>query len=273
MNARPALAALVVLAGVITLGGVQFNLFTPTPANQTMGNMRDAGIGEGQKFVQICNERLERQSVRRANRLQPGVLRPLQQYARVARLSVCLRVDGGTSNCFRVADGGVLVEADFAADIVVPSLRVDLDGGVLEDDGGVGDGGDSNVIDDARPVTCQHVSCAQYDDMVDAGLAANPYADRFCAALNRMAILPLPNMIPDCRVLSADGGTTWDGELGKPGHPPAVDCKFAGPWALPDGGPRWAGCNSLPREYAVGTQCLPVADGTQVGDLLEQEWL
>lgn len=45
-----------------------------------------------------------------------------------------------------------------------------------------------------------------------------------------------------------------------------VDCLATGAYGLPDGGPRWRGCNVLPREFAVGAECLPAACGTTAGE-------
>jgi hypothetical protein len=59
-----------------------------------------------------------------------------------------------------------------------------------------------------------------------------------------------------------DGG--WH-EIGE------VDCRFNGPYAEQDGGPRWRGYNVGPREFSVGTQCLPSACVIVAGDPVE--WL
>ena len=53
-------------------------------------------------------------------------------------------------------------------------------------------------------------------------------------------------LVPDCR---AWGG--WDER-----HAP-VDCRGVGPLGEPDGGPRWIGCVSRPREAMAGSQCIP----------------
>jgi len=71
-------------------------------------------------------------------------------------------------------------------------------------------------------------------------------------------------MIPDGRL--PDGGWLDDAPEG------AIDCKFNGPYGLPDGGPRWRGVNVGPREFAVGSQCLPVECSVVSGDV-PQEWL
>lgn len=69
------------------------------------------------------------------------------------------------------------------------------------------------------------------------------------AGVELVAYPESPCVIPDCS--SSDGG--WDD------NGPQVDCLPSGPYGLPDGGPRWGGCNVMPRAYAVGTACLPSA--------------
>ena len=56
-------------------------------------------------------------------------------------------------------------------------------------------------------------------------------------------------VIPDCRTLLGRG--EWDDAA-------EVDCLATGPLGLPDGGPRWRGCNVMPASLAVGGECLPV---------------
>lgn len=45
-----------------------------------------------------------------------------------------------------------------------------------------------------------------------------------------------------------------------------VDCLATGAYGLTDGGPRWRGCNVLPREFAVGAECLSAACGATAGE-------
>lgn len=71
----------------------------------------------------------------------------------------------------------------------------------------------------------------------------------------RVRIAP-PCRIPNCWTLR-DGG--WDDSA-------VVDCRATGPSGLPDGGPRWAGCNVLPAGHAVGAECVPVACSVWAGD-------
>jgi hypothetical protein len=76
-------------------------------------------------------------------------------------------------------------------------------------------------------------------------------------------------MIPLC--IGPDGG--WDDNAGEPGHMATPDCRFTGPYGTSDGGPRWAGCNSYPAQFASGNQCLPVESSVVSGDLINGEWL
>lgn len=66
-------------------------------------------------------------------------------------------------------------------------------------------------------------------------------------------------VIPDCRT-----GGVWDDN-----HAP-VDCLATGAFGLPDGGPRWAGCNVLPRASSTGAQCLDApSHAVTAGERLE----
>lgn len=254
---------LLVAVGVFALGGIGVYVYTPQPATRSMLELRDAGILEGQPLVIECPERLTNQTKRRINAAQPGLLRPKQSYAHVARTARCFSPDGG--NCFRATDGVARI-ADLEGELVIPSLRrnlvgVDLDASVADD------GGDSDAVDDSlqyRNDACEVFGCAQYDDLIDAGLRPNPFANRYCGALNRLSLVPSPCMIPDGRL--ADGGWLDDAPEG------AIDCRFTGPYGTQDGGPRWRGVNVGPREFAVGSQCLPVECSVVSGDV-PQEWL
>lgn len=259
---NPKLRSMLYVVGTVLVGGVGLTLLTPQPATRTMAELRDAGIADGQKFVLVCPERLTIQTRNRIKRLQPDALRPRQQYARVARVAVCLRTDGGAQNCIRVTDGGVLV-ADGEAEVVVPSLRRDLTG-VDVDAGGMDDAGEDVEVDDSlqfRLDDCQHLSCQQYADEVAAGRMPNPYQTAFCGALNRLAAVPAPCAIPLC----LDGQGKWDDNA-------VVDCRATGPYGEMDGGPRYRGCNATPTAYTVGTACVPVECGVVAGDDLVEEW-
>lgn len=238
------LRAMLTAAAVVALSGVSFLLYTPQPATRSMLELRDAGIGDGQKFVLTCPERITAQTKRRI-KAAGGVLRPKQSYARVARTAVCFNPDGG--NCFRPSDG-LLRVADLEGEVIVPSLRRDTAGADLTDDGG------EDAIDDAdqyRLDDCVATTCPNFD----AGDGSN-----FCGRLNRLMLVASPCMIPNCWL--ADGG--WDDAT-------QVDCKFGGPYAG-GGAPRWRGCNVGAAEYASGTQCLPVECSVVAGDV-PQEWL
>ena len=244
--------------GTVVLAGVGFLLYTPQPATRTMAELRDAGITDGQRLVLVCPERLTAQTKRRINRAQPGQLRASQSYARIARVAVCFLNDGGTGNCVRPADGGVLA-VEKGASIIVPSLRRDLSGVDLDAGDTVDDAGDSSEVDDAfqyRLDDCQHYSCAQVDDAVDAGTWLNPFANRFCNNLNRLMVMPSPCVIPNCWTLS-DGG--WDDNA-------TVDCDGTGPFGLSDGGRRYRGCNVTPSQFSAGSACVPVECSVVAGD-------
>lgn len=272
MNSR----LLAMLFAVGTLGGGAILLYTPQPSTRTMAELRDAGVAAGQSVVVTCPERLTPKTKRRIKDAQPGALRPKQSYARIARVAKCFGsewLDGGLGNCIKPSDGASL--APFTretllpdggralvpkqAELVVPSLRqnmlnLDADGG---DDGGEDDVGDSLQYD---PLSCTLSRCSTFDAGDGTG---------FCTRLNRLFLVQPPNMIPLC--IGPDGG--WDDEAGEPGHMPAPDCRFTGPYGTADGGPRWAGCNSLPAQYAVGSACVPVEASVVSGDLINEEWL
>lgn len=253
------LRAMLVGAGIAVLGGVGFYVLTPQPATRTMAELRDAGIADGQSLILVCPEKLTPQTRRRINSAQPGFLRPRQVYARVARVAKCFRPDGG--NCFKVADWSVLA-SDLEGEIVVPSLRHDLDGVDL-DASVADDGGDPTGVDDSnqyRLDSCRADRCATYDAGAAPGI---PWPDTPCAVLNRLWAETPPCVLPACWV-APDGG--WDSKAGRPGHPAAPNCKATGARGLPDGGPRWWGCNVMPAEVAVGTQCVPTECSVLAGD-------
>lgn len=258
----PALRAMLVSAGVFLLGGVGYLVSTPQPATRSMLELKDAGILDLQRLVLICPERLTKQTIRRINTKQPGILRPAQAYAHIARSARCWNPDGG--NCLRPADGGLLV-SDLDGELVIPSLRANLTG--IDQDAGVGsdDGGDNDDVDDSYQyanTSCSLLTCPVFDAEVDAGRMLNPYAGGCLGGLNRLALQPAPCMLPDVWKNSPDGGWVEVGE---------VDCKGIGPYGLEDGGPRWRGYNVTPREYAVGADCLPSACVIVSGDPIE--WL
>ena len=245
------LRTMLVAVGAVTLGGLGFALFTPQPAARTMSELRDAGIGDGQKLVLECPERLTPNTRRRINRNQPGLLRPRQQYATVARVAVCFGrtlPDGGTGLCFR-PDGGVApLLADNEGEIIIPSLRRDMVG--VDNDGGVDDAGEDTEVDDS--LQYQLAGCVQ---RVCGEVTDSPFAAA-CGALNRLWLVQQPCMVPDCWTLP-DGG--WDDSA-------VVACQWSGPYGQQDGGPRWRGCNTGPREWASGPACLPSSCGVVAGD-------
>lgn len=251
MNSR--LAPMLVVAGVVTLGGVSYILTTPQPATRTMAELRDAGIADGQRFVLTCPERLTPRTKRRIRDAQgASALRPKQNYARIARVAVCFNPDAG--NCFRPSDMLPRV-SDMEGTVIVPSLRRDAVG--LDPDAGEDADGGEDAVDDSwqfDTTSCSATQCASFD----AGDGSN-----FCGRLNRIRLVDPPCAIPNG--WRADGG--WcEEECG------VVDCRFSGPYGELDGGPRWRGFNVGPREYSSGTACVPVECGVVSGDVPEQ-WL
>jgi hypothetical protein len=255
---NPNLRNMLTGVGVFLLGGIGVYVYTPQPASRSMAELRDAGIADLQPLVIECSERLTPQTKRRINAAQPGLLRPSQSYARVARTARCLNPDGGI--CFRASDGGARMD-DLVGELIIPSLRTDLSG--VDLDAGVG-ADDNDDVDDSlqyRNDSCEIFGCQQYDFMQDAGQRPNPY--RMCNNLNRLMLVPSPCMIPNG--WRADGG--WcEEDCG------VVDCRFGGPYAEQDGGARWRGFNTGPREFATGSACVEVECGTLAGDV-PQDWL
>lgn len=271
-----------VVAGTSAI--VRLQVYTPQPATRSMAELRDAGITDGQRLAIKCPERLTKQTKRRANANQPGILRPGQSYATVMRTARCFNPDGG--NCFRPSDGLPRI-ADLEGELIIPSRRRDLVGIDLDASVGLDDGGDSDDVDDSLQydVTgCSILTCPQVDEMVDAGTIVNPFSNAFCANLNWLMVLPSPCMIPNGWARGADGGWCEESACLDPAGPGGyracaagdtcgeVDCKFTGPYGLPDGGARWRGFNVGPREYAVGSACVPVECGVVAGDV-PFEWL
>lgn len=271
MNSK--LSAMLVAVGVLAGG---FLLMTPQPATRSMLELRDAGIAEGQPVVSICPERLTRQTKRRIELAQPGLLRPKQSYARVARVARCFGsevLDGGpVGNCLKpngdslgpftsevlvtVPDGGQeLMTIGKSAEVIVPSLHqnligVDLDAGAGADTDGGEDGVDDSLQYDL--LSCSLVRCNTFD----AGDGSN-----FCGRLNRLQMIDSPCRIPNG--WRSDGG--WD-------ESSPVDCRFSGPYGEADGGPRWRGFNVGPSQYAAGADCVPVECSVVAGNV-PQEWL
>lgn len=268
MNSR--LSAMLVAVGVLAGG---FLLLTPQPATRSMSELRDAGIAEGQPVVSICPERLTRQTKRRIELAQPGLLRPKQSYARVARVARCFGSEvldgGGVGNCLRpngnslgpftrevlvtTEDGGQeVVTVGKSAEVVVPSLRRNLVG--IDTDAGADDGGEEGVDDSLQYdlLSCELRRCNTFD----AGDGTN-----FCGRLNRLMMLDAPCRIPNG--WRADGG--WD-------ESSPVDCRFGGPYGEMDGGLRWRGFNVGPSQFTSGADCIPVECSVVAGDV-PQEWL
>jgi hypothetical protein len=224
-----------------------------------MAELKAAGINDGQRIVLVCPERLTQRTKKRIQANQPGLLRPKQSYGRIARTAVCFNPDAG--NCFTANAAFNLRVSELEGEVIVPSLRRDTVG--LDPDAGEDADGGEDAVDDAfqyRLDDCRAERCLSFD----AGDGSN-----FCGRLNRLMLVDPPNMIANCFGLP-DGG--WDDNAGEVGHIPAPNCRFNGPYAFPDAGARFMGCNSLPRQYAIGNACLPVESGVVAGDV-PQDWL
>lgn len=223
-----------ITVGIVTFGGGTLALLVPRRPVST-AELRDAGLEGGMPFVMVCPERLAPETRRRINAQQPGFLRAGQRYARIARAAWCFREDGGTGGCFR-ADG-TLTPGAVGAAVIIPSLR-DV----------VGDAGLDPEADDGVPIeaSCFARRCNEFD----AG---------WCTSATRIEALPLPCVIPDCRV-----GGRWNDDA-------IVNCRATGRLGHPDGGSRWRGCNVLPAALAVGTACQPVECGTLAPDDMRDE--
>lgn len=243
----PTLRNMLVGVGVFALAGVGIYVSTPQPASRSMADLRGAGIAAGQKFVMVCPERLTPATRRRILANQPGSLRPKQRYARVARVAVCFNPDGG--NCFAPATGAARV-GDLLGEVVIPSLRANVVDADL--DAGVDDAGESSEVDDSlvRHEGCEAITCPNAD-------AGGVFATGACGARNRLWMVPSACMIPNC--WSGPGGA-WDDSA-------VVDCRRL---TVPMGGavavPRWAGCNVMPTEQAVGAACVPSECDVIAGD-------
>lgn len=235
----PRLRAILSAVGVLVFGGIGFQALVPKQGVK-LADLRDAGVADGQRFVLECSERITPKVRTRIEAIQPGSLRPRQKYVRVARVAVCFNEDGG--NCFRASDGLLRVGPD-AGSVIVPGFnRRDPDSD------------DSDVVDEKE---CTYRACSRA--LPDAGFS-NPYADGFCTDINRLAVQPPACVIPNG--FRSDGG--WCEEsCGQ------VDCKFTGPYAQKDGGAAWRGFNAIPKQYAVGTKCIPVSCSLLFGDRTE----
>lgn len=230
---NPRLRALMIIAGVTTFAGGTAVLLIPR-GDVTLNQLRNAGLGDGQPFVLVCPEKLSPETRRKINLQQPDFLRVRQRYARIARAAVCFRTDGGAAGCFR-PDGTLLPGAE--AQVIVPSLRI------LSGDSGI-----DPTADDGVPLQadCRARRCSEFD----AG---------FCQGMTRIEALPLPCVIPDCRI-----GQRWNDNA-------IVDCRATGRLGHRDGGARWRGCNVMPSAFAVGTACVAVECGTLAPDDMRDE--
>ena len=307
----PALRNMLVSVGLFSLG-VGVYVFTPQPATRTMLELKDAGILDGQRLVLECPERITKQTKRRINANQPGVLRPAQSYAHVARTARCFGdsyLDGGTGNCLRPSDGGTLAPyiterlewsytpSDGGAQFWFPNLflaTVDLlpDGGPVVRIGTVAK--DPELI-----VPSLRVNLSGVD--LDAGIAADDggdsdtvddslqYANSSCSLLT----CPQYDALVDAgQRANPYASSSFCGGLNRLALVPSpcmlpncftladggwddnavVDCRFGGIYAEQDGGPHYRGCNVGAAAYSIGAACLPVECSVVSGDV-PQEWL
>jgi hypothetical protein len=234
----PKLRALLVVVGTVTLVGGSIHLAVPR-REVTRVQLIDGGLAEGQTFVMVCPEKLSDKARAAINAAQPGLLRPNQRYAKVARVAACFRPETA-GGCFTAA--GALRPEAVGGFVVVPSLRKTNGGSTIGDPG----------ADDGLPLEaeCRARRCSD----MPAGFCLEP--------LGLLAVAP-GCAIPDCRTAGV-----WNDN-----HAP-VDCRATGALGVrPDGGPRWAGCNVInPASLAVGAACLPVECGTWSGDRLTAEF-
>lgn len=144
-----ALAVMLVGVGIFVVSTsdgttqTQASVTAPQPATRNMAELRDAGITDWQAIVIEESERATKQTKRRIETNQPGLLRPGQSYLHVARTARCrgsLFLDGGFGNCLRV-DGGTFA----------PFIEEVMEWRYTEEDGGrawLRTGGDTVLLDD-----------------------------------------------------------------------------------------------------------------------------
>lgn len=242
---HPNLKQFITIVGTISILGVTYKLASPHPSTVTVGMMRDAGLNDGQRAVLVRIEKLTQKARNRINNAQPGALRPKQVYATIARQVRCFRADGVTpGNCFDPQ--GVPLPPSADGIFVVTSQKFE-DGGIpVDDEDGESNDGDNNEqVGDGQIIMCNDFDAGQ----------PSPFATPFCNRNNRMMVVPSACMMPNC----------WIGPDNAWVDDAVVDCKAGGPWAV-DNQPTWRGCNRIPGEYAVGTQCVPVACSVNAGD-------
>jgi hypothetical protein len=245
---NPILKSRVVLTGLFLLGGLGFyTVYQRTPPGLPMGDLTDAGLisTRDDRWVMACPEKLTQATTGYLKTNGFGQLK-VGSVHRIAR--VVYQYD--------LPDGG--------RELINPSLDLPpSDGGEVNED----DGDDALQF---RFDGCYRLEC---DDDTDAGIrelnwlpdggARYPFPDGgprpWCGAPGRRGKITPPCTIPAC--FSDAGAWLDDG--------PEVDCRGIGPYGLPDGGPRWRGCNTGPTQFTIGSQCLPVECGTLAGDQID----
>lgn len=248
MNSR--LQAMLLVVGLMTIGGVTYQLATRQPPDVTMAELRDAGAASERvdRWVAVCPEKITQRTRNylRTNGYGDFKVGSIHRIARVVWE-------------YALTDGGRV--------LLNPGLIVTLDAGV--DDGGVPTD-PNNQTDDSflfRLDDCYRVECNSTDGgldqlrfLADGGFRYASDVDGselpWCNSAVRRGRVTPPCVMPDCWL--PDGG--WDDNA-------VVDCQGIGPLGQPGTGlPRWRGCNTAPAAYAVGTQCVPVECTVVAGD-------
>lgn len=244
MNSR--LQAMTLVVGLMAIGGVTYQLATRQPPDVTMAELRDAGAVSERvdRWVAVCPERISAKTRNYLKNNDYGTFK-VGSYHRIARVVWE----------YALADGGRVA--------LNPSLVVTLDAGADADGGDAEDRTDDSLL--FRLDDCYRVECDSTDGGLDElrllpdGGFRYARADGgeipWCNVATRRGRVTPPCVMPDCWL--ADGG--WDDTA-------VVDCQAKGFLGLPDGGPRWRGCNSMPASYAVGAACVPVECSVVAGD-------
>lgn len=240
------LRGMMLVVGIVTIGGATYRLATRQPPDITMDELKDAGaVGERiDRWVLVCPEKISKQTKNYLKNNDYG--------------------DFAVGSIHRIARVVWEYDSDAGKLILNPSLIVSLDAGDTSDAGDP-----DNQTDDSfafRLDDCYRVECNSTDGglnelrfLSDGGFRHRKPDDTeqpWCNVATRRGRVTPPCVIPSCWTLS-DGG--WDDNS-------VVDCQATGPFGLPDGGPRWAGCNTLRSQFSTGSQCTPVECSVVAGD-------
>lgn len=242
----PKLASITAIVGIMTIGGVAYQLATRQPETITMDDLRDAGLVSDRtdRWVAVCPEKI------------------------TAKTRTYLKNNGyGTfvaGSVHRIAR--VVSEFD-VNDVVNASLVVTLDAGGDFDGGDEGNDTDNSNL--FRLDNCYRLECNNADGglnelrlLPDGGFRhtrADGGESPWCNSNVRRGRVTPPCVIPNCWTLG-DGG--WNDSA-------VVDCNGTGIYGTQDGGPRYRGCNVTPAQYSSGAQCIPVECSTVVGDPID----